>query len=163
MTITLQPMAAAALPAWIAASVHEYELSRRGLGESDGEAAAHARQAAAMFFPGGAPAPGHMIQDVVLTGEGTLPQTIGYVWFAPRGPASDAWWVFDIRIYEAHRGSGYGRLALQQAELMALEHGAATMGLNVLGDNTVARHLYESLGYDTTTLAMRKELGTALP
>jgi ribosomal protein S18 acetylase RimI-like enzyme len=34
--------------------------------------------------------------------------------------------------------------------------GMTSLGLNVFGQNTVARGLYESLGYDVTALQMKK-------
>ncbi|MDN3905792.1 GNAT family N-acetyltransferase [Arthrobacter sp. YD2] len=73
--------------------------------------------------------------------------------------SSDAWWVSDIEIHEDHRGKGYGRAAMQLAEVAAAEQGAATLGLNVFGYNTVARDLYESLGYETVSMQMRKPVG----
>jgi ribosomal protein S18 acetylase RimI-like enzyme len=43
-----------------------------------------------------------------------------------------------------------------------MEHGAEEIGLNVFGQNTVARSLYESSGYEISSLQMRKWLaGTA--
>jgi ribosomal protein S18 acetylase RimI-like enzyme len=44
------------------------------------------------------------------------------------------------------------------AEEQAHGAGATEIGLNVFGYNAVARGLYESLGYETTSLQMRKEL-----
>lgn len=73
--------------------------------------------------------------------------------------AADAWWVSDIEIHEEHRGKGYGRAAMQLAEVGAAEQGAATLGLNVSGYNGVARGLYESLAYETVSTQMRKPVG----
>ena len=36
--------------------------------------------------------------------------------------------------------------------------GANHIDLNVFGDNTVAVHLYESLGYQPTAILMRKDI-----
>ena len=44
------------------------------------------------------------------------------------------------------------------AEDEARGHGATELGLNVFGSNRVARHLYDSLGYETTAVQMRKPL-----
>ena len=44
------------------------------------------------------------------------------------------------------------------AEEQAHGAGATQIGLNVFGHNTVARRLYEALGYETTAVLMRKEL-----
>jgi ribosomal protein S18 acetylase RimI-like enzyme len=56
------------------------------------------------------------------------------------------------------RGRGFGRAAMVLAEQEARRGGARRLGLNVFGTNTVARSLYESLGYEITELQMSKEL-----
>lgn len=71
-------------------------------------------------------------------------------------PAS--WWVWDIVVDPGHRGKGFGRQAMNLAEEYARAHGARTLGLNVFGFNQSARGLYESLGYETTSIKMRKSL-----
>ncbi len=45
------------------------------------------------------------------------------------------------------RGSGLGALMMEAAELWAVERGARSMTLQVLGTNAPARGLYERLGY----------------
>lgn len=44
------------------------------------------------------------------------------------------------------------------AEGYARSMGARTLGLNVFGFNTTALELYKSVGYETTSLKMRKEI-----
>lgn len=44
------------------------------------------------------------------------------------------------------------------AEGYARAHGGQTLGLNVFRFNNAARGLYESLGYETTSIKMRKTL-----
>jgi ribosomal protein S18 acetylase RimI-like enzyme len=46
------------------------------------------------------------------------------------------------------------------AEDEARKRGATELGLNVFGTNAVARHLYESLGYNPTSIRMAKKLST---
>ena len=67
-------------------------------------------------------------------------------------------WLYDITIAEGERGKGYGRAALTalEDELRAL--GYDSVGLNVWGDNAVARGLYRSLGWDEESVHMRKAL-----
>lgn len=64
----------------------------------------------------------------------------------------------DIVVDAEHRGNGFGRQAMILAEGYARSQGAETLGLNVFGFNTAARGLYESLGYETTSIKMRKTL-----
>jgi ribosomal protein S18 acetylase RimI-like enzyme len=44
------------------------------------------------------------------------------------------------------------------AEELARSHGATTIGLNVFGQNHIARGLYTSLGYREQAVQMRKPL-----
>jgi ribosomal protein S18 acetylase RimI-like enzyme len=56
------------------------------------------------------------------------------------------------------RGKGYGRALLRAAEEQAAQQGIDTIGLNVFGSNAVARELYQSSGYETASLHLRKQL-----
>jgi len=66
--------------------------------------------------------------------------------------------VNDVEVDEAFRGRGYGRQAMLLAEQEAAAQGMTSVGLNVHGSNTVARSLYDSLGYQVTTQQMKKTL-----
>jgi ribosomal protein S18 acetylase RimI-like enzyme len=84
---------------------------------------------------------------------------VGMVWVGEAPKRTGAgWWVYDIEVVAAHRGRGYGRALLAEAEREARRHGAGSIGLNVFGSNRVARHLYDSSGYEVITLQMRKPL-----
>ncbi|MGA2210063.1 MAG: GNAT family N-acetyltransferase [Acidimicrobiales bacterium] len=154
MTTHLRPMEDEELQAWMKDQREHYIEDRIGTGEQPEEAERIATEQYAMLFPEGKPAPGHFLSRVV---DGDEP--VGWLWIGPRTPARpDAYWVWDVVIEEAHRGRGYGRAAMLLAEEQAHGAGATEIGLNVFGYNAVARGLYESLGYETTTLQMRKEL-----
>jgi ribosomal protein S18 acetylase RimI-like enzyme len=56
------------------------------------------------------------------------------------------------------RGNGYGRALVQVAETKAAELGCSALGLNVFGGNDVAISLYQSLGFQPTSLQMSKPL-----
>jgi len=177
MTTVLRPMSDDRLGPWIARSQAEYEKSRLASGEPAEIAAEAARASFERNFPGGRPAPGHLVHDVVVTAAGAGADgdggadsdgdragedggtVVGVLWIGPFAEGSDAWWVWDVEIDEQHRGAGHGRAAMQLAEEEAAGHGAATLGLNVFGYNTAARALYESLGYETTAVQMRKPVG----
>lgn len=84
---------------------------------------------------------------------------VGYLWIGCDSSGDPtSWWVWDIVIEAGHRGHGLGRQAMVLAEKYARSHGAQTLGLNVFGFNRAARGLYESLGYETTSVKMRKTL-----
>ena len=156
MSVELRFMPTDRLRSWIITSSTEYEEARQKAGDSAEAAAEKARTSLETSFPGGVPAPGHLVYDIVATDSESEETVVGYLWIAPLTAGSDAWWVFDIAVDEHHRGAGFGRAAMQLAEKAAAEHGAATLGLNVFGYNTVARGLYDSLGYETTAVQMRK-------
>lgn len=158
MTIELRPMPAVRLGSWIDEVRRDYEQSRRASGESVDIAAEKARVATAESFPDGVPAEGNIIYDVVWLGADSHIEVVGHLWISRLKEGTGAWWVSDIKINEPHRGAGYGRTVMQLAEKAAAEQGATTLGLNVFGYNVVARGLYESLGYETTAVQMRKSV-----
>lgn len=154
MTVHLEPMPATRLALWVERTFEEYIEDRVRAGDSLDEAHANAERNHHKLFPAGHPAPGHLILDVL---HDDLP--VGFLWIGPRSDENPtAWWVWDIEIELEHRGKGWGREVMVLAEQAAAEHGAASLGLNVFGFNTVARHLYESLGYETTSLQMAKPI-----
>jgi ribosomal protein S18 acetylase RimI-like enzyme len=88
----------------------------------------------------------------------------GALWFAEeeRNGRRCAF-LYDIRVDEASRGQGIGRLAMQLLEREVRARGLDSLELNVFGGNTVARSLYQSLGYTETFVGMRKELRRQSP
>lgn len=156
MTVELRPMPAARLSPWSEWMRREYVRARVASGDPGERAEEHARTAFAASFPDGSPAPGHLVFDVVLLGPGLPDEIAGYLWISPVSAGSDAWWVQAVEIAEDHRGSGHGRAVMELAERTAAEHGATTLGLNVYAYNEAARHLYDSLGYEMTSMHMRK-------
>jgi ribosomal protein S18 acetylase RimI-like enzyme len=118
-------------------------------------AAERARLATARRFSKGLTSPGQVLFRLV-AGE----QPVGWLWL--NVPASDGdplmAWVNDIEVDPAYRGRGYGRTAMLLAEGEARARGMTSIGLNVHGQNTVARSLYDSLGYEVTAQQMKKSL-----
>ena len=139
---------------WLARTLDAYARERS---EADSisyeEALAQAREHARDKFPGGVPAPGHQTGYVIWDGE-----IVGELWIGPRTAGSRDWWVWNIEILPERRGSGLGRRTMRLAEDLAAANGATSIGLNVFGHNVVARALYESLDYETTSVQMRKRL-----
>lgn len=107
----------------------------------------------ARYFHGGLATPGQFVYRIV---NGEVP--VGWLWLAVPGPTPDPLmaWVFEVEIEAAFRGHGYGRAAMRLAEEEARAHGMTSLGLNVHGQNTVARSLYDSLGYEVTQQQMKK-------
>jgi ribosomal protein S18 acetylase RimI-like enzyme len=59
---------------------------------------------------------------------------------------------------EKYRGRGYGKQAMLLIEEKARELGLKSIGLHVFGVNQAARNLYEAVGYEITSLNMKKVL-----
>lgn len=154
MTIYLRPMTEDELGGWMKEQQLGYIEERIRAGEHPEEANRIAAEQYATLFPEGKPAAGHFLSRVM---EDDKP--VGYLWIGPRTTDQpDSFWVWDVAIDEPYRGGGRGRAAMLLAEEQARTAGATQIGLNVFGHNTVARHLYEALGYETTAVLMRKDL-----
>lgn len=155
MPLTLRPMDSDRLPTWLEHCTTQYIDELVASGRTREDAVRNAADGIGRSFPGGTPAPGHAVFDLIDdAGEG-----VGYLWIGPdTSDDAAAWWVWDIEVHAGSRGHGYGRAAMLLGEEYARSQGARTLGLNVFGSNAVARRLYESLGYETTAVQMRKEL-----
>ena len=156
MSVTLRPLDSRLFPAWLERSRDEYAADLVAVGQTPEDAHRRADESMTDSFPSGAPGPGHAVFDV-LDDSGV---TVGYLWIGPdtSGDAG-AWWIWDIVIDADRRGRGLGRAAMIRGEEYARAQGAHTLGLSVFGFNRTARGLYESLGYETTSIKMRKRLG----
>jgi ribosomal protein S18 acetylase RimI-like enzyme len=130
-------------------------LAERIASGDDAQAAAAAvDEMSRAMFPGDEPGPGHLLYTVETDGE-----PVGSLWLGPAsGDRPGEWWVWDVTIDAPHRGRGAGRGAMMLAEGEARSNGATSLGLSVFGHNTVARHLYESLGYRAVAIRMSKDL-----
>ena len=156
MTPSLRPMTADEASAFAANLLEPYIEERIASGEQPDVARRTAVGQTESLFPGGTPAPGQLVFRVI-DDAGT---DVGSLWIGPRAPdRPEFFWVWDVAIDEGQRGKGMGRAAMRMAEDEARAHGATELGLNVFGHNAVARRLYESLGYETTAVNMRKSLG----
>ena len=118
------------------------------------EAETHAAAAYDALLPQGIATPGMQF----LAAENGARDVVGFVWVALESAESAGAWIYDIVIWAEHRGHGYGRALLAATEGEVAERGIAFLGLNVFGANHVARRLYESSGYETVALQMRKAL-----
>jgi ribosomal protein S18 acetylase RimI-like enzyme len=154
MVVSLRPMIGPEIPEFLAASRDGYIADRVASGDDPSVAGRAADKTIAAMFPDGEPGPGQLLYRVEEDG-----QSVGSLWISPvSADQPEAWWVWDITIEEPHRGRGLGKAVMLLAEREARSHGATELGLNVFGSNTVARHLYEHLGYATVAVRMSKRL-----
>ncbi|MET0694057.1 MAG: GNAT family N-acetyltransferase [Propionibacteriaceae bacterium] len=155
MTVSLVPMSSERLRPWIQQIRSEYIESRIQSGDTLEAATANADASFERSFVEGVPREGHLVYDVL-----SDDRPVGYLWLGPQSPPqSGFWWVWDIAIDPAHQRRGYGREALLLGEAEVAHRDGKILGLNVFGFNVGARALYESLGYETTAVQMRKVLG----
>jgi ribosomal protein S18 acetylase RimI-like enzyme len=151
--ITFEPFPSSDLAEWIGHTRQNYIDERVDGGDARAEVEGEGNSTIERLFPGGSPAPGQLVGQLI-----SAEQAIGYLWIGIARTDPQRWWVWDVMIDEQFRGQGYGRQAMKLAEMLARREGALTLGLNVLGQNRVARALYTSLGYTDTAVQMRKAL-----
>ncbi|MHC2186701.1 ribosomal protein S18 acetylase RimI-like enzyme [Rathayibacter agropyri] len=132
-----------------------YIADRMRAGDDEAAATRNADASYEKYFSNGSAAPGHDVLEVLEEG-----RTVGSLWLGPHpNDLEGVWYVWDVQINAAERGRGFGRAAMLLAESHVLSRGGSALALNVFGFNTPARALYESLGYETTAVQMRKALG----
>lgn len=86
-------------------------------------------------------------------------EEVGVVWLAVLDSGvGRSVWIYDIQIHGPFRRMGYGTQTLRAVEERAIGLGAASVELNVFGHNPAARALYEKVGYETTSVVMRRRL-----
>jgi ribosomal protein S18 acetylase RimI-like enzyme len=142
------------LEEWLASMWADYRNQLLGAGFSPEEVSLNIERNEKALFNNGIPDEDQRI-FYVMDDEVKL----GHLWVATREKFNvGEWYVYDIMIDEVFRGKGYGRRTMQAAEDYVKSQGGSILGLNVFGPNAVARSLYESLGYKTMAIGMRKDL-----
>ncbi len=152
--MSLRPMTRAEFDEWLPRQVAGYAALIAASGGLPAQAALEkAERDTTRYFGGGQATPGQHVFRV-MAGE----VAVGWLWLGVPGPDPDPLmaWVFEVEVEPAFRGRGYGRAAMRLAEDEARARGMTSLGLNVHGQNVVARSLYESLGYEVTAMQMKK-------
>ncbi|MFD3516900.1 GNAT family N-acetyltransferase [Streptomyces sp. NPDC058657] len=128
-------------------------LTDRGLAPE--QARAKADDSDRRFLPEGLATAHTSVGHLLADGE-----KVGFLWTGRHEVAPGEWaaFVYDVEVDERHRGRGYGRALMTQAERVALRDGETRLGLHVFAGNTPALRLYESLGFRTTHLNCFKNL-----
>jgi ribosomal protein S18 acetylase RimI-like enzyme len=152
--LRLRPMTEGEFDTWLPRQAAAYAALIASSGAMPRLAALEkAQRETAAYFRHGFATPGQLVFRV-MSGD----NAVGWLWLGVPGPDRDPLmaWVFEVEIEAAFRGRGYGRAAMRLAEDEARARGMTSLGLNVHGQNTVARSLYESLGYEVTAQQMKK-------
>jgi ribosomal protein S18 acetylase RimI-like enzyme len=138
-----------AIPAFALANVQD---GRWSLAESIGKS----QEAHAALLPQGLATPGQFLVHLHDAAGG---ERVGQLWWAEadKGGRQEAY-VYNIEIDAAARRRGHARAAFVELERVAREHGMDQVGLHVFGHNAGARRLYDELGFEPTSITMRKVL-----
>jgi ribosomal protein S18 acetylase RimI-like enzyme len=106
------------------------------------------------LFPDGRPSDEQLVFVIEADGE-----PVGELWLADRDVLGQrSLFIYDVHVAEPQRGRGLGKAAMLLAEDEARRRSIDRLALNVFGRNTVARRLYQSLGYEENAIAMSKSL-----
>jgi ribosomal protein S18 acetylase RimI-like enzyme len=87
-------------------------------------------------------------------------QTIGALWIEVDEQKKECF-ICEIQIHPEQRGKGWGKNTLQLLEERMRAQGIERIVLNVFAHNTLARELYEKMGYQVTNMTMQKWLTEA--
>ena len=150
----IRPMTSAEFAVYRERSIRDYAAEHVRAGNwNSSQAEALAAKQTDDLLPDGVDTPGM----VLLAAETTNAGVIGIVWVELQHEQTTGAWIYDIQIDEEFRGAGLGRTTLRSAEEFAKAHGATQLGLNVFGSNAVARHLYETSGFQVKNVLMYKD------
>jgi GNAT superfamily N-acetyltransferase len=155
--VKLVPMNEPEFEMYLQYTMQEYAQDQAQSGrESEDEGLQEAEQQYHQLLLQGLQTPGHslcMIMDEARN------KHVGVLWFDQRELAAGRQvFVNDIFIFEEFRRSGYAQWAMQQLEKQAVELGATSIGLRILGQNEAAHTLYEKLHYNVASIDMSKSL-----
>jgi ribosomal protein S18 acetylase RimI-like enzyme len=140
--VSVRPMAQSEYDAWYPHMVEGYGQSFVDAGVlTPEEARVRAVEQTESLLPEGLATAGH--EFVSLTDHG---DPVGVIWLR-HGLEPGRSFVFDVEVNEEQRGKGYGKALMIAGEAASLAAGSSYLGLHVFGHNTVARSLYEKLGY----------------
>jgi ribosomal protein S18 acetylase RimI-like enzyme len=148
-------MTAEEFDAWRGRAVEDYaaDLARTGRAPAD-EAPRKAEESFRSLLPQGLDTSNHALW---IGEDATTGERVGTLWLGPAEDPSRAW-VWSVEVDEPLRGRGYGTALMRAFEAEATARGYRSVGLNVFGDNDVAKHLYASLGYTEIARQMAKPL-----
>ncbi|MDL5200456.1 GNAT family N-acetyltransferase [Streptomyces sp. ALI-76-A] len=145
-----RPLTEAEFDGWLEHEKAGYAQDWIARGVPEAEAWAKAERDHATLLPDGPATVGMSLS--VLEHEGTR---VGTLWVGARDGQG---FVYDVEADAEHRGRGHGRTLMLLAEAQAVAAGWTGIRLNVFAGNTPAERLYASLGYETLTHHLYKEL-----
>ena len=159
MTPTVRFVAFSAVDfhAWLTQAIPGFALSNVEDGRwTLAESIVKSQEAHAALLPQGLQTPGQFFMHLHDAASG---ERVGTLWWseAEQDGALEAY-VYNIEIEEPARRRGYARAAFLELERVARERGLRQLGLHVFGHNHAARRLYAALGFEPTSITLRKKL-----
>ncbi len=157
VSVRFVPFTEADFQAWLVQAIPAFALTNVEDGRwSLAESIVKSQEAHAALLPQGLATPGQFFVHLHDAGSGAR---VGMLWWAeaPKGGSLEAY-VYSLEIDESARRRGHARAALAELERVACEHGVQQLGLHVFGHNHGARRLYESMGFEPTSITLRKVL-----
>jgi mycothiol synthase len=151
-SVVLRPLTAEGFADWAESNVADFAKELMTAAAISWETAIEdAHKQFRELLPDGLATPGQNLWDA-LDGD----QKVGLLWIAVRD--ENAGYVYDIAVDESQRGRGYGRATMDAGAVWCRDNGLKRLGLNVFGQNVVARRLYDSLGYLPVEETFKKSL-----
>lgn len=155
--IRLVPMLESELEAYLEKAIPGYAAENVKAGYwSEEDALERSRKAFVHLLPEGINTKNQYLFQVE---DAETNQRVGIIWLnAQTESPHSGGFIYDIEMDEAFRGKGYGKQAMLAIEEKARELGLKSIGLHVFAHNTVAKGLYEKIGYQIKSVNMTKDL-----
>lgn len=152
---TLIPMTQPEYEAFVERAIPEYAADNVRAGYwSESEALEKSREGYEKLLPNGLQTENQFLYTLY-----DANQAVGMIWIRAdlQSPVKNGF-IFELHVDEKFRGKGYGKQAMLLIEEKARELGLKSLGLHVFAVNNIARNLYESVGYEVSSLNMAKKL-----
>jgi len=152
---TLIPMTQPEFEIFLGRAIPDYAADNVRAGHwSESEALEKSREGYEKLLPKGLQTENHHLYTLY-----DAEEAVGMIWIRANleSPTKNGF-IFELYVGEKFRGKGYGKQAMLLIEEKARELGLKSLGLHVFAVNTVARNLYESVGYEASSLNMTKKL-----
>ncbi len=138
-------------------SMTDFAAEKVAAGEwAEADAMRQSRESFEKFLPNGLATTGAFIYNVH---DSESHEDVGYLWVqvneSPRGRSA---FIYDILIYDAHQGKGYGTQTMQALDQAMKQQQVQRIDLHVFGHNDRALHVYHKVGYHITDYHMSKTL-----
>ncbi|MGG4168049.1 GNAT family N-acetyltransferase [Rossellomorea vietnamensis] len=140
---------------WVEESIKEYAEEKTKAGNFKKETSLdQAKEEFNKLLPEGRETKDHYLFSLV---HEESKEIVGNLWVHLNDEAREIF-IYDIKIHESKRGSGYGKAALASLDSFAREKGIPKISLHVFGHNKTAISLYQKTGYEVTNVLMSKSL-----